>query len=449
MNPKRIRLLREILWAIAMGAMVISSHSQLNAQDALADRVAQLVEKLNSQDANEVKSAETALIKLGPKALPLLPAPSGKSENQAIDERLKSIISALSEQQSQNLTATSITIMGKAIRLSDAIKTLQQQSGNVVVDLREQTGQEVLNPTIDLEIDKRPFFEALDIIAMKGGLELSYYTAENAIGLLNAPMQMMEAQTASKVDRRAFVQYLEAFRVSLNRIGVTRDYSSLTSAHTANIQMELVWEPRLRPLMIKLKPDQIKAVDDQGREIKAAVGGESLELSIRAENPIVDLNLNLSAPERDAQMLKSLEVVADLTVPMAKRSLNLKKVTEKGAEVKSGKASLRLMNFESDAPVWKVTVELTSPTPEGAEELDSYRQMNIMPQVFLTKADGGRTPLNGGFSSSGGSSPNTMIYEFLFVDIPGKPEDHGILVETPGELKTIPLKWQFDNIPLP
>lgn len=453
MNLMRPKLRRAILSvALLVAAFLFGQPVRaLQAQDALNDRVAQLLEKLESDDAEESKSAESALKKLGPRILPLIPMPDDKSKNPQKAERIRSLIQALGEQQSQNLSATIVTIQGKGIRLSDAVKALQQQSGNVLVDLREQTGQEVLNPAIDLDIEKKPFFEALDTVARLANLELSFYTAENAIGLINAPMPPATpgSPEPEKKASNEFVRYLDAFRVSLSRIGLSRDYRASMPGHTANLQMELVWEPRLKPLLIKLQPDQIKAVDDKGNEIKASVSGESMELSIRAENPILDLNVNLEAPDRAAQSIKSLEVVAELTVPLANRSLGLKKITEQGAEVKAGKAGLRLMNFESEAPVWKVTAELTSPPPDGAEKLDSYRQMNFVPQVFLIKADGGRLPLNGGFSSTGGSSPGSVVYEFLFVDIPGRPEDHGLLVEVPGELKTFPLKWQFENIPLP
>jgi hypothetical protein len=201
--------------------------------------------------------------------------------------------------------------------------------------------------------------------------------------------------------------------------------------------------------MLKLRTDQLVGIDDKGRKILPSTSGETMELSIRPENPIVDLNLNLIAPERDASKIARLEVVADLTIPLAKQTLSIAKVSDQGKEVSSGDAKLRIMAFEIEAPVWKVTVEVKSPAVAGSEKLDSYRQVNQTPQVFLVKPDAARVALNGGFSSSQGAGPNLMVYEFLFVDIPGKPDDHGLMIEIPGDLKTIPLKWVFENIPLP
>lgn len=416
-------------------------------QDALKDRVAQLLEQLDSPDEKKAAAAGESLVRLGAKIVPLLPAESGKNP-----ARLKAVKDALTAASRQSTGATLVSIKGESVRLSDALKALGQQSGNTVVDLREQNGQEATNPTIALDLDKVPFYKALDEIAVKSGLSLNFYTAENAIGLLSAgtmpPVGNFEAPPQSP-SANPYIRYIEAFRVSLNRIGLTRDYASAAAGHQANLQMELVWEPRLRPIMLRLKPDQIKAIDDKGREIKANTMGESMELSIRAENPIVDINLNLAAPERDAKTIEKLEITADLTVPLANQTLIAKNVKETNAKAKSGDTEFRIMAFEAEPPVWKVTVELKSGPPAGAEQLDSYRQANLKPQVSLVKSDGGRIAMNGGFSASGGSGPNETVYEFLFVDIPGKPEDHGLAIELPGELKTIPVKWSMEKIPLP
>ncbi len=421
------------------------------SQDALKDRVIQLIEKLDASDNQQAKSAEDALIKLGTKILPHLPESSGKPESANRDIRLKRIRTTLEAGPKTNPEASIVTIQGDSIRLSDALKSLQQQSGNTVVDLREQNGQETGNPTLSLNLKSVGFFAALDEISRKAGLSLNFYTAENAIGLLNStnadPARPGEFGSGLSSPNAKFIQYKDAFRISLNRIGTTNDLA--TGAHLANLQMELAWEPRLRPLVLKLRTDQIIAVDDKGRKIPPSTAGESMELSIRPENPIVDLNLNLTAPGRDASKISRLVVAAELTLPMAKRTLTISELKDEGQEVTSGDASARLMAFEIEPPVWKVTVEVKSPAPAGSEKLDSYRQANLTPQVSLVKPDSARIPLNGGFSSSQGSAPNRTVYEFLFVDIPGKPEDHAMIIEIPGDLKTIPIQWIFENIPLP
>lgn len=451
MTSARLKKLARITAAwLSVSAFIIPTAM---AQDALKDRVIQLLEKLNAVDEAQATAAEASLVKLGAKVLSLLPEPSGKPEYKTRDGRLKKIRASLESGTKTNPEASKITIQGEAVRLSEALKALQQQSGNTVVDLREQNGQETGNPSLNLQLKDAPFFVALDEIAKKAGLALNFYTAENAIGYLNAATEMNPAMPQGdgglSQPGGLFVKYQDAFRVALTRVATARNFNA-AGQHTANLQMELAWEPRLRPIMLKLRSDKVKAIDDKGRELAAATTGESMELAIRPENPIVDLNLNLAAPPRDASKIAKLELTTDLTIPLAKRSLTIAKINNQGKENESGEASIRLMGFEAEPPVWKVTVELKLPGGDkGGEKLESYRQANLTPQVFLIKPDAARLPLNGGFSTTQGSTPNRVIYELLFVDIPGKPEDHGLLIEIPGELKTIPVKWTFQDIPLP
>ncbi len=70
------------------------------------------------------------------------------------------------------------------MRLTEAIKALQAQTGNVINDLREANGEEATNPALDLDIAARPFFEALDIVAEKAGVGITPYTGDGTIGLI-------------------------------------------------------------------------------------------------------------------------------------------------------------------------------------------------------------------------------------------------------------------------
>jgi hypothetical protein len=426
-----------------IAALCFLAPSAVSAQDALKDRVEQLLEKLASDDEASSQAAQDALLKLGPRVLPLLPEPD---KNGKLTKRLSALRESLERSGTMSTDASKVTISGESLRLSDVMRSLQRQSGNTLIDLREQSGQTASNPSIALDIKDKPFFVALDEIALKTGLSLNFYNAEGAIAYLEG-MEATGANADAGKARPSFVEYVNAFRVSLNQIVVSREFAADT--RTANLRMELVWEPRLRPLAMKLDTGKIEAVDDKGRKLSPSVAGESMELGIRPENPIVDVNLNLTAPERDALMISSLTVECQMTIPTAKRTLRTPDITKKDAVADAGKASLKILDFNADPPVWRVRAELTSPPPAGAQNVDSYRESGLAPVVALVKADSARIPLNGGFSVGPGSGPGKLVYEFLFVDVNGRPEDHGLVIEIPDELKTVPLRWSFKNIPLP
>ena len=73
---------------------------------------------------------------------------------------------------------------------AEALKQLQQQSGNLVTDQREQMGEEVTNPAMDLDLVDQPFFAALDAICAKAGVQPTFYTGDGSIGILNGAPAM-------------------------------------------------------------------------------------------------------------------------------------------------------------------------------------------------------------------------------------------------------------------
>ena len=62
----------------------------------------------------------------------------------------------------------------------------------------------------------------------------------------------------------------------------------------AQVQLEAAWEPRLRPMLLALKSDQLKVLDDQSKEVKPQTAKESDEVVVRPENPVAEININLA-----------------------------------------------------------------------------------------------------------------------------------------------------------
>ena len=114
--------------------------------------------------------------------------------------------------------------------------------------------------------------------------------------------------------------------------------------------------------------------------------------------------------------------------------------------LKQGDVSTTLQNVEIDEQVWKVNVELAYPGDGPAFE--SYRQGLFNNRIWLQKADGSKFEHNGGFSNTS-SDGGKLGFEYLFVDAPGKPADYQLVYETPSKVVTIPLEFEFKDVPLP
>jgi hypothetical protein len=418
---------------LAVGS--VPARGQSEASDAaLRDRVNQLVERLGSEKPEARETALAALTKLGPKILPLLPdsaaVPAGVRKDQ-----LEKLREGLRKAQDEiNPGASKVTIEGKGIRLTEALQLLQKQTGNPITDMREQLGADVTNPAIDLKIRDRSFFEAFAEIARLAEVGMEFYSGDGSIGIKPA----MAGGNAPPI------QYTGPFRIELKQIGLVSDFEA--GSRVANLQFAAAWEPRLRPMLLKLKADEIKVVDDRGKEVKPQMEMESDEVVVRPENPVADINLNLQAPDRAAAKLKSLKVKAELTIPAGIKVFRFPSLTQQNASLKQGDVGVTLQDVEVEEQTWKVHVELAYPGEGPA--FDSYRQGLFNNRIWLQRADGSRFEHNGGFNSTG-SDGGKLGFEYLFVDAPGKPSDYQLVYETPSKVITIPLEFEFKDVPLP
>jgi hypothetical protein len=428
---------------LALSSFGLAVRAQTAADAALRDRVLQLVERLGAPAQEAHDAAVNSLIKLGPKILPLLPDPA-TAKTPEIKERLERVRSGLRAQEDEvNIKASRVTLSGKGIRLSEALQQLQKQTGNPITDLREQLGTEVTNPALDLDLKDKTFFEALDEVARLAEVAATFSTGDGSIGIMGSGSYDGAADKPATNAKRLF-EYVGPFRIELQQVSLSRDFS--TGQAVALAKFEAAWEPRLRPMLLKLKAEEIKIMDDRKKEVKPQVAKESDEVVIRPENPAAEINLNLDAPERDAKKLVSMKVKAEMTIPAGIKTFKFPSLAAKDVTVKQGDVSVTLEDTEVEEQVWKVNVVLLYPGEGPAFE--SYRQGLFNNRLWLQRADGSRFEHNGGFSNTG-SDGGKLGFEYLFVDAPGKPADYQLIYETPSKVITIPLEFEFKDVPLP
>jgi hypothetical protein len=431
-------------FCLVISTPFVGARGQGGGDAALRDRVLQLVERLDAPTKPAQDAAQAALVKLGPKILPLLPD-AAEAKTPERKSRLEKIRATLKDMQPDTASAaTKVTIKGKGIRLSEALQQIQKQSGNAITDKREELGSEITNPAVDLDIADKSFFEALDEIAKLAGVATTYTTGDGTIGIMaGASMDAAPGAPAMKPPK-PMVLYTGPFRVELRNLNIQRDFT--TGVATANLQLEAAWEPRLRPMLFKLNYENLKITDDRNKEVTPQVNAESDEVVVRPENPSSEINLNLTAPERDAKKLASLKVKAEMTIPAGVKTFTFPSLAQKNVTLKQGDVSLTLEDTEVEEQIWKVHIELLYPGEGPAFE--SYRQGLFNNRLWLQHADGSRFEHNGGFSNTG-SDGGKLGFEYLFVDAPGKPSDYKLVYETPSRVVTIPLEFEFKDIPLP
>ena len=183
------------------------------------------------------------------------------------------------------------------------------------------------------------------MVASKAEVTPNFFTGDGSIGLMagKPPREVAWSSTPARSASRS-----------------SRSPSSATSRPArprANAQFEVAWEPRLRPMLLKLKTDELKIQDDQGQAVEPQVMKESTEVVLRPDNPAAEINLNLNAPDRAAKSLATLKVKAEITVPAGLRTFRFPTLAVKDAVTqKQGDIAVTLEGTEVDEQVWKVNV---------------------------------------------------------------------------------------------
>ena len=377
---------------VGLGLTLGTTQSRGQGSDtAVKDRVAQLVERLNSPKAETAAAAEKSLIDLGERGLPFLPT---GGPNVAKLDAIRQTIREQAEANT-NLGASLVTLQAKGMRLTEALRAIQTQTGNIINDLREAYGEEATNPALDLDLTDRPFYEALDIVAEKAGVKITPYTGDGTIGLMNGGM--MDAVATMPARPKPMVIYSGPFRIELKQLAITRDFT--LPAPTASAQFEVLWEPRLRPMLLGVKNEDLAITDDQGRAIAPQVQEESGETALRAGNCAAEVNLALASPDRSATKLASLKVKGTVTVPSGMKMFKFPTLTARNVSQKQGDITVTLENTEVDEQIWKVGLIVAY--PGSGPEFASYRQGLFNNRLWLQKPDGSRFEQNGGYNNTG------------------------------------------------
>src|SRR5579871_1594172 len=125
----------------------------------------------------------------------------------------------------KELAARLVTVKGKELTLTKALKTIADQTG---VEVQAQPEGDVKN----LNLDKVPFWQAIDTLAKEWDLRVYLYGKDRKIALVKNERGYREMPTS----------YSDLFRLVMKKVVLVRDLEDDTAGGIA--YLEVAWEPR-------------------------------------------------------------------------------------------------------------------------------------------------------------------------------------------------------------
>lgn len=270
----------------------------------LEDQINELVASLDADTVSERDLAETNLMALAhvdgvgiEEFLRHLPQPHGNMP-PAVQDRLRKIRRTLEEELARSsVQGAQVQLEAINWKLSEVLKELEKQSGNQIIDGRQQLNQPAEDPTILLVSDKVPFWAALDQVLDEVKLGVNNYSSQGGISLIERP--------SGGAPRYGRASYTGPFRCEVTEVSAIRGLR-LPTTQRLQLDLEIAWEPRLRPIAISQPLDLVEAVDESGKALTVAQPGRVFQIEVQQGTSATTISLPFELPDRSVGAIAHL-----------------------------------------------------------------------------------------------------------------------------------------------
>jgi hypothetical protein len=437
------------VWCHSVGLLLVTLSSNVFVPELVAGElklrgsINKLVRQLNDDRAKIRDDAADALVeRAGTTAreqeefLELLPRPNDQMP-PAVQDQLTTIRKRVEElAASANTVATSVTLSAVKKPVSEIIATIEEQTGNRLVDYRNQFGQASVDRPLSFDFQKKPFWLAVDEILDLAGLDIYNFSGEGALALV--------AREEGRRPRTGQAAYSGPFRIEVTRIQAQRDPRQPVQ-DGLKIGLEVAWEPRFQPLVLTQSLAGIIAVGDDNQPIRSMSENPVLSVEVPAGSQATEFVLPFKLPPRTTQKLVTLRGTLQALVPGRQASFQFDHLAAAAKETQAqGGVRITLDAVRKQNEIWEVHMRLG--LKENHQAFESHRGWAYQNATYLLDEKGERIEFAGLETTS--QSPSEIGIVYLF-DIPDGIENVTWVYETPAAIVLLPVEYQIKNIKLP
>ncbi|HEX3657711.1 MAG TPA: hypothetical protein VHV55_18120 [Pirellulales bacterium] len=401
-----------------------------------AAQVRRLVRQLDAPEKARRDDAEQQLRALGPGVLGLLPQADERLPAE-VQLRVRRLRDEFEQAQAEASTQSShITLDAKGMPLGDVLAALTRQSGNKLVDLRPQFGEAARNEPLNVHFEKTAFWPALDDVLDRAGLAMQTISGEPGIALAN--------RSDTQLDSTGRVSYAGAFRIEATRLTGLRDLRN-PSLDSLGLQLEVAWEPRLKPIALFLPSDRIQAVDEHGQKLPLSGAGQELEVNTNNGTYAAMLPINLQLPPRSVTRIARLSGSLRAMVPGRVEDFRFTDLEHaKRTEQRHAGVAVVLDSVHKNNEIWEISIRVKFEKPGQA--LESHRNWVFNNEAWLESADGDKQAYAGMETTR--QSENEVGVAYLFAPSEELAK-YTFVYRTPSSIAHITLPFELKDIKLP
>lgn len=384
-----------------------------------------LLADLENGDEQTRDRAEASLVKLGTIVLSQLPKFPASIQSQ-FRTRVDRIRDQLQSQAILEYANPSIVTLQGKLPLEEVLLELMDQTDN------ELQMENIPTKDLDVNFQKVTFWEAFDQVLDEIGYDVGIQSRDRV--LLLVPNQAMP--------RSSVASYAGLFRLEPLRIDATRMLLPSPLDHVS-VDLEVSWEPRIRPAYIKFPMMEVSAECDNGELLKAVSPDATPEYSPN-ESSRLETSLSVSLPSRDVKKLLNLSGVMLAAIPGAPVQIEFDRLQDdKPKSQQVGKLDVTLLSFKKRDDIYESKVRIK--LEDSGETMDSFRGWLMTNEIFLLDPDG-RKVNNAGWQTT--EFNREAVGLTYFFDIP-TTEGYRLGIVAPGAVTETRVEFTLKDIPLP
>lgn len=413
------------------------------ANDAeLENQVQELVGSLDADTISERDIAEKNLLSLvgvegvGPeKFLEVLPRPNDNMP-PAVRERLATIRKLVEQQMAtKSIEASTLSLEAIGWPLTDVLKELETLSGNKIVDNRD-ADEAAGTPEVILKVEDEPFWSVMDQVMDQARLSQYAYAGEDALALV--------ARGEEEGQRFGRASYSGPFRFEIIEITAKRGLRN-ASNQSLELELEIAWEPRLRPIALTQQLDRMDAVTTEGDRLPPKQAGRVFNIEVQEGTCASTINAPFELPDRSVEEIMVLGGTINALVPGKREKFRFDDLPIKQPETKTvGGVVVALERVVKNGGIWEVHMSLKLESDTDA--LASHRGWVFNNLTYLVDEDG-ETIDHAGFETTK-QTPNEVGIAYLF-DLPEGIEGLSWVYESPVSIVEREYKYQLEGVKLP
>jgi hypothetical protein len=413
--------------------------------EELTRQISRLVRQLDSDRAADRDAAEKELLELAgtstaetDRFLELLPEENDQMP-LAVRDRLTTIRQLVEDRVAKTaIVGTKVTLSAKEMPLAEVFAAIQKQTGNRLVDNRQENAAEpgAMSGQLTIELKDELFWPAVDKILDETQLDIYSYGGEDALSIVSRGMP--------GGNRFGRASYSDPFRLEVLEVQAQRNLRQ-PEQKSLRLRLEVAWEPRLRPIALSQPIEDLTATTDTGSQLSVAQPEAQLDVEVPEGTQAAEIVLSFDLPPREVKRITSLRGRLRSLVPGRQVKFRFDDVASAaGKTERRGGVQVTVDDVRKNNAIWEVHMRLG--LDEGNPALESHRGWAYQNKSYLVGKDG--QPIDTAGIETTRQTPNEVGVVYLF-DLPDGIEGLTWIYETPAAIIELPVEYEIKDIELP